>query len=303
MKTSKYWIVIGYLLLLAACQPKSENVAPAEITERLSLLPEARGLMLEDTAHFQAQFFDRLGQNLPVPQGLLWSVENPSIAQISQEGIVKALATGQTRIKAQYMEIETTALLTVVSSLSEVATVEISPTVREFNLGEEVLLQATARNVLGEVLSTEAASWESAAPEIVSLNQEGRATALAYGSTSVKARIEGILSSAAEMQVVRRGQFGNGSVGTATLKIENGVLRLQTSSNFVSSSGAPDLRIYLGNEGSNVNGALELATLQQRTGGQVWNVPASVSITQYRYVLIWCKQFGGLYGVADLGNP
>jgi len=303
MRLSKSWIALGSLLLLAACQPKSEDVAPAEIPERLSLLPEARGLMLEDTAHFQVQFFDRLGNQLPTPQGLLWRVEDPAVAQISQEGIVKALATGQTRIKAEYMNAEATALLTVVSSLSEVATVEVSPAVREFDLNEEVLLQATARNVLGEVLLKENVSWESAAPDIVSINQEGTATALAYGSTSVKARIEGILSSPAAMQVVRRGQFRNGSVGTATLKIENGILRLQTSSNFVSSSGAPDLRIYLGNEGSNVNGALELATLHQRTGGQTWNVPASVNITQYRYVLIWCKQFGGLYGVAALETP
>ena len=79
------------------------------------------------------------------------------------------------------------------------------------------------------------------------------------------------------------------------------MLKLQTTSNF-SVASAPDLRIYLGNNNNNINGAIEIATLTMRSGMQSWNIPGTVTITQYRYVIVWCKQFGGVYGVADLGN-
>ena len=88
----------------------------------------------------------------------------------------------------------------------------------------------------------------------------------------------------------------------AKLKIENGILKLQTSSDFGVMTSPPDLRIYLGTNNSNINGALEVASLTQRNGAQSWNIAAPTAITQYRYVIVWCKQFGGTYGVADLGN-
>jgi hypothetical protein len=31
-------------------------------------------------------------------------------------------------------------------------------------------------------------------------------------------------------------------------------------------------------------------------------VAAPTTITQYKFVMVWCKQFGGNYGLADLGN-
>jgi hypothetical protein len=45
-----------------------------------------------------------------------------------------------------------------------------------------------------------------------------------------------------------------------------------------------------------------VASLTLRTGAQSWNVAAPTTIAQYKYAIVWCKQFGGTYGVADLGN-
>ena len=105
------------------------------------------------------------------------------------------------------------------------------------------------------------------------------------------------------VQVIRTGNFGQAaSTGAAKLKIENGVLKLQTTTDFSVAAGPPDLRVYLGDNTNNVNGALEIASLNIRNGMQSWNVAGTVNITQYRYVIVWCKQLGGVYGVADLGN-
>jgi hypothetical protein len=90
------------------------------------------------------------------------------------------------------------------------------------------------------------------------------------------------------VQVIRRGTFsGSGSAGIAKLKIVNGILQLQTSAAFSVSTGAPDLRIYLSPNSGNVNGAVELASLNNRKGAQTFNIPAGVTIGQYRYAIVW----------------
>jgi hypothetical protein len=106
------------------------------------------------------------------------------------------------------------------------------------------------------------------------------------------------------VQVVRSGTFNGAfnSMGQAKLKIENGVLKLETSSNFSVSTGAPDLRIYLSNSTGNITNSVEVATLNMRSGAQSWAVPVTnnqgqpVTITTYPFVLVWCRQFGGNYG-------
>jgi hypothetical protein len=127
---------------------------------------------------------------------------------------------------------------------------------------------------------------------------------MAYGSANITASANGIQSAPTMVQVIRQGNFaGQNSMGMAKLKIENGTLKLQTSSNF-SVANAPDLRIYLTNTPTVIAGAVQIAPLStagQTSGMRSWNVPTNVTITQYRYAMVWCAQFGGVYGVVDFG--
>ena len=127
--------------------------------------------------------------------------------------------------------------------------------------------------------------------------------AKAYGTSIISASSGGLQSAPVMVQVIRTGTYANkGSSGTAKLKIENNILKLETSADFRAPTSPPDLRMYLSNNSNNVNGGLELVTLNQRSGAQKWNVPTGVQISQYRYAVIWCKQYGVYYGSADLGN-
>ena len=105
------------------------------------------------------------------------------------------------------------------------------------------------------------------------------------------------------VQDIRKVNFtGMGSAGAAKLQIENNILKIETTAEFLVAGGPPDLRIYMGNNNDNIDGSVEIATLNDRDGMQSWNIPSTVQIGQYRYVIVWCKQFGGTYGVSDLGN-
>jgi Electron transfer DM13 len=94
--------------------------------------------------------------------------------------------------------------------------------------------------------------------------------------------------------------------GTATvLSLANGarVLRL---SGFETSNG-PDVRVYLvaaadamDNETVTTAGFVELGPLKGNIGDQNYDVPATVDLSKYRTVTIWCKRFGVNFGSAPL---
>jgi hypothetical protein len=294
------FLLLTMIVLGVACSKKSEDVAPAEVPERLEINAANRSIAINDTAKYTLTFYDKLGNKVNPPTSIVWSSSNTDVATISQTGIATGKASGQTTLKATYNNIEVTSLLTVVADNNQVATVTLEA-IKEVKLNETVTLQAVVKNNLGQVITGKTVVWESANTNLVSISSTGVVTGLGYGTANIKATVEGIQSNVSMVQVIRSGNFANGGVGVAKLKIENGVLKLQTSSNFSVSGNAPDLRIYLSNN-NNATGALEIATLNQRSGMQTWNLPANVNITDYRYVLVWCKQFGGVYGLADLGN-
>jgi hypothetical protein len=290
--------------ILVSCK-KSADVAPALIPERLEISPVSNSILIGATSQFTLKFYNNTGQEAAVPATVSWNSTNPAIATVNTQGLVTAMAAGQVEIKAFYNSIVASALLTVVINSSQLATVNItnvSSGVQEILLNQPTTLTAEGRNVAGQVIPGLSFTWTTSNSSFVEVNNAGLVTGKAYGTSNVAAASGGIQSAPVMLQVIRMGDFVNmGSQGKAKLKIENNVLKLQTTSNF-SVSSAPDLRIYLSNSTTSIANALEIATLTQRSGAQSWNIAAPTTITQYRYVMVWCKQFGGNYGHADLGN-
>lgn len=292
---------------LFACK-KAENVPPpavVTVAERLEITPTTSSILTGQTAQFTLKFYNNLGVSTTVPATVVWSSDNLTVATVSQTGLASGVTVGQANIKATYNGISVTAALTVVLNSNVLSTITIAPaTTQEILLNGTTNLTAVGTNLAGGTISGLSFTWASSASTSVQVNNAGMATGMAYGSANITATANGITSAPIMVQVIRQGNFTiQGSTGSAKLKIENGVLKLQTSSNF-SVASAPDLRIYLNNNSSNVTGAVQIAPLStagQTSGMRSWNVPAGVSITQYRYAVVWCAQFGGVYGVVDFG--
>jgi hypothetical protein len=292
----------------AACKKASEDVpVPALVTvpERLEITPTTSSILTGQTAQFTIKYYNNAGVLAATPPGIVWSSSNTAIASVNNTGLASAVAVGQANIKAMYNTISATAVVTVVTNSNVLSTVTITPsTTQEILLNGTVNLSAVGTNLSGGVISGLTFNWMSDAATSVQVNSMGMATGLAYGSANITATANGIQSALTMVQVIRQGNFvGSNSMGVAKLKIENGTLKLQTGSTF-SVANAPDLRIYLNNSPSNVTGAVQIAPLSsagQTSGAISWNVPAGVSITQFRYAVVWCAQFGGVYGVVDFG--
>ena len=295
--------VISAFVMLTSCSKKTDVTPVAIVPERLEITPVSNSINLGETAQFTLKFYNNLGQQATVPTNIIWSSANNTIATVNQQGLATGAGAGQTEIKANYNSISATALLTVVSNSTQLATVMIMPAeIQEVGLNETVTLTAVGKNSSGTTISGLNFSWQSDNISFADVNSSGTVTGKAFGSANIKATSSGVQSPPLMVQVIRRGTFaGMASAGMAKLKIENNVLKLQTTSTFSVATSPPDLRIYLGNNNTNINGALEVASLGQRSGAQSWNIAAPTTIAQYRYVIVWCKQFGGTYGVADLG--
>jgi trimeric autotransporter adhesin len=285
----------------------SANVTVSASQERIEINPGTISLMQGNTANFTVAYFNAAGQSLPVPSGLVWSSNNTAIVTINQQGMISTIGAGQTTIKAMLNTFSSTATVTVTAN-TMLATISLNPsTVLEVNLGQTAPIVATGLNASGNPISGLTFNWASSNNSLVTVNSAGTVTGMGYGTANVTATSAAISSAPVMVQVIRSGNFNGvfGSAGTAKLKIENGVLKLQTTSNFSVSTGAPDLRIYLSNVTNSITNAVEVATLTQRSGAQTWNVPAMsggvpVTITSHQYVLVWCAQFGGNYGLVTL---
>ena len=300
-------ICFGLLFLTTIISCKKNVPLPPEVLvpERLEMAPATASVLVGANTTFTLKFYNNKAELVPLPAGAVWSSDNNGVATINQQGVATGVTNGTANIKATYNNISATAILTVVVNNNQLATVMVMPsTVVEVLLNANDQLTATGKNNAGTVIPGLTFSWMSSAANTVQVSNTGLVTGSAYGTTNVTATAMGVQSAPVMVQVIRKGNFaGMNSMGAAKLKIENGVLKLQTTTNF-SVSSAPDLRIYLGPNATNVSGAVQIAPLTsagQTSGERTWNVPNGVTISQYRYAIVWCAQFGGTYGVADLG--
>ncbi len=64
-------------------------------------------------------------------------------------------------------------------------------------------------------------------------------------------------------------------------------------------TNGPDLYIYLSNDLEATDYKI-LGELKGNIGNQQYEIPEDVNTQDYKYVLIWCKQFGVLFGSAEM---
>ena len=69
-------------------------------------------------------------------------------------------------------------------------------------------------------------------------------------------------------------------------------------SNFLS-AGGPDLHVYLATDAA-ASVFIDLGKLKSTSGNQTYAINGNPSLSNYKYVIIWCKQFGIYFGGGEL---
>lgn len=170
---------------------------------------------------------DPAGKQLAVP--VTWLSTNPSVASVSAEGVVTAVAVGTATVAATVEGRSGFGAITVVAAVGSVA---VSPAVAYLDVDEQLQLAAAVADPAGQDLDR-TVSWVSSDPAIATIDAAGRLVAKAAGIVTITATVDGKSATAkvtvhvpvAEVEVpaVAKVDVGGTLTITATPTDANGV--------------------------------------------------------------------------------
>jgi Electron transfer DM13 len=116
----------------------------------------------------------------------------------------------------------------------------------------------------------------------------------------------------AQLTALATGRFhsvAHETAGVATIHQLSDGKRLVRLTAFETSNG-PDVRVYLvtapdarDNETVARAGFVDLGAMKGNRGDQNYEIPASIDVSQYQAVTLWCRRFGVNFATAPLTSP
>ncbi|MFK7771485.1 MAG: hypothetical protein AB8F94_05065 [Saprospiraceae bacterium] len=156
-------------------------------------------------------------------------------------------------------------------------------------------------------------NWSSSNENIISISETGLANALQLGNVLIL--VDGLAPSGEQVSAELLVEVGEetiiaisertGSLQTTSsyelkgdfiLKEEGGVLKLTFADNYKASTALPGLYIYLTNNPSTSSGAFEIGAVTEFEGAHSYDLPSTMSLMDYEYVLYFCKPFNAKVG-------
>jgi Big-like domain-containing protein len=169
--------------------PDTLQIVSIDVANGAATLTEL-SLVIGDTAALTATAFNALRQPLGNAD-IFWTSSSAGVASVSTEGVVVALAIGETTISASADSFAAHVPTIVSADAQQIVSIEVrnGPTVLgqlRLGEGETATLTATAFNAFGDPLGVEIV-WASSSPGVASVSTQGVVTALAAGSTTISA--------------------------------------------------------------------------------------------------------------------
>ena len=166
------------------CHP--DPYPPAPVLTTITISPATANLLIGGTQVFTASARDQNGKVMtPV---LSWTSSNDTVGTIDASGNFNALAAGTTTIKAANGTVYGTASVTVTSSTPTpvLTTITVTPATANLLIGGTQKFTAVAKDQNGIVM-TPVISWTSSNDTVGTIDASGNFSALAEGTTIIKA--------------------------------------------------------------------------------------------------------------------
>ncbi len=194
-----YRFMAGCLLAVAAAacgggsgdggKPPTAPPPPARVLTTVTVSLSAATIQVGQTATATAAGLDQNGAAIATG-AVSWSTGSPSIATVSEAGVVSGVAPGQVSIVATAGGRSGQASLTVIPV--PVATVSVTPAAVTLAIGATQQFAASALGASGQTLTGRAVTWASSDSTVARLStSNGLVSALATGSATITATSEG----------------------------------------------------------------------------------------------------------------
>ncbi len=304
-------VMLGLALSLSGCIGTDFVAETVDETAeaRIEITPLEQAVMLGEDAHYDATYYGADGQP-DASVVLTWTSSNPAIASIAADGTVTPQAIGQVEVHARAGDIvSTTATLTVVADLNQVARVSVDPDTLVMMPGDTQALTASAFNLNDAPLAVSAIIWASTDPAIATVDDQGSVVAVMPGTSNVTATIDGVASPNVLIRVLGQERTGTFTAragtnydvqGSVTLQEQsNGTVVVRFGSDFRTDNG-PGLAVYLSTVDGVTSSSINLGNLKSTLGEQSYVVTQEIDLNRYRWVIIHCVPFNVTFGSANL---
>jgi uncharacterized protein YjdB len=191
---------LSLLLAIAGCGGTSSSTGTGPTSKTLKSItaaPAQASIAVGTTEQFTATATYSDGSTADATQSATWTDSDSKIASITSSGIAKAVAPGSTTVTASLDGISGSATLTVPTPPKTLNSIAVSPASPGILVGATQQFTATASysdNSTADVTTT--VTWTSSNTAVATINTAGLATAVAAGSTTVTATLNGVSSTA-----------------------------------------------------------------------------------------------------------
>lgn len=137
-----------------------------------------------DTTRLTAVARNELG-NVIAGATIAWTTVDSTVATVSSGGLVRAVATGATNVRATADGVTASVTVTVANDIASLSITSGNVTLA--SIGDAVTLTVNIRNALGASLPSGAAVWTTGDANVATVSGSGLVTAIGGGQTTIRA--------------------------------------------------------------------------------------------------------------------
>ncbi len=184
------------LLLVTGCQGFFVDPVLTGIT----ITPATPSITVGSTQQMVATGTFNDGSTGTITTNVTWSTSNSNVATVSTSGLVTGVVAGTATITAASGTVSASTTVTVV--VANLVSIAVNPTNASITKGASQSFTATGTLKDGSTVDiTNSVTWKSSNGAVATIDNTGRATALAAGTTNITATSGTIISNAATLNV------------------------------------------------------------------------------------------------------
>ncbi len=171
----------------------SAEITVAAAVSSVEVAPTTAALTVGGTVQLTATAKDAAGNSLQ-GRAIAWSSDNSSVATVSADGLVTAVAQGTATVAATSDGKSGSAQISV--GAASVSSVDVSPANMSLTVGQSGQFTAVPRDGAGNALQGHTIDWSSSNSAVASVAADGRVTAASVGSATITATADGVSGTA-----------------------------------------------------------------------------------------------------------
>lgn len=188
-------MAIGNATVTVECEGTVDQLS-VQVTQipvaSVAISPASLTLLTGTNTQLVAVVKDSAGNALStLGRNVIWTSSNLTVASVTGNGVLSAIAAGTSDVQLLVDQVPSQ-VLTVTVTQKPVVSVTVTPQAQQLKVGFSVQLQATLRDIDGNVLANRPVNWTTSDGTLATVSANGQVQAVAVGTVTITATSEGV---------------------------------------------------------------------------------------------------------------